>query len=69
MFSLFNWQQKDILLTINMIAGSGALMYSRTGQKDIDNNIYTAIPMNVNNSFVYQNVSEGQIVQYNITGS
>ena len=44
-------------------------MYSRTGQKDIDNNIYTAIPMNVNNSFVYQNVSEGQIVQYNITGS
>ena len=33
-FQLYNWEHKDVLLTVNMESGSGTLMYQRTGQND-----------------------------------
>ena len=44
-FMFYNWQHKDVDLTLFMTQGVATLMYSKTGQKDYSNNIYSAVPM------------------------
>jgi hypothetical protein len=42
----FNWEHKDIELTLASKTGNFTLLYQKTGQNDYHNNIFTAIPTN-----------------------
>jgi hypothetical protein len=44
-------------------------MYQRTGQKDYNNNIFTAIPYTKDNSHEFKQVGQGETHQFNIVGS
>ena len=65
----YNWQHRDIQLTLFMTQGDSTIMYSRTGQKDFTNNIYSAVPMSEQNSIKTLNVSANTIGQIDIPGS
>lgn len=52
-----------------MKEGSGNIMYQRAGQKDFTNNIFTAIPINEDNSLGYHSVAQSGSTSIPIKGS
>jgi len=43
-YQFYNWEHKDVILSLSTEVGNATIMYQRTGQKDYNNNIFTAIP-------------------------
>ena len=68
-FQLYNWEHQDLQLALNMPRGQGRLMYHRTGQRDPSQNIYTAVPVNVNNSLEWVEVQQGETQTISVTAS
>ena len=52
-----------------MKEGSGNIMYQRAGQKDFTNNIFTALPINEDNSLGYHSVAAAGSVSIPIAGN
>lgn len=68
LFRLYNWEHKNIKVNLSMKEGSGKIMYQRAGQKDFTNNIFTAIPINEDNSLGYHSVAQGGSISIPING-
>jgi len=50
LFQLYNWGHQNIEFQLEAIKGNATLMYQKVGQDIIDQNIYSGIPINVDNS-------------------
>lgn len=57
-FQYYNWEHKDIMVTLSMRASNATLMYGKTGQTEFSNNIFTAIP--ISKVMAEKNVSVAQ---------
>lgn len=68
-FNFYNWQHKDITVTLSMKKSSGTMMYQRTGQRYYTNNIFTAIPYSPLNAAAIASCEEDKTTQINIKGS
>lgn len=69
-YQFYNWGHRSFEITFSVLEGSNAtIMYQRTGQEDINNNIYTGVPLTPNNSHGAYNVSEGKYRVIRVTGS
>ena len=53
---MYNWQHKNIKVTLNMLEGAARIMLQQTGQRDLANNIYTADPIDESNALEYRDV-------------
>lgn len=49
-FKYFNWQNSDFSIDLLSIIGKTTVFYSRTGQSNYENNIYSAVPLYKENS-------------------
>ena len=68
LFRLYNWEHRNIKVNLKMKEGSANIMYQRAGQKDFTNNIFTAIPINEDNSLGYHAVAQGGSTSIPISG-
>ena len=68
-FQFYNWEHQDLQLALNMLRGHGRLMYSRTGQREHSQNIYTAVPVSVDNSLEWREVDQGETRTISVTAS
>lgn len=41
---MYNWEHKDLIVTLTMRKSNATFMYAKTGQTDFENNIFTALP-------------------------
>lgn len=55
-FQFYNWEHRDVQLSLEMRSGAGSFMYQRTGQLDYSQNIYTGVPLDSRNSVEPKNV-------------
>lgn len=56
-FQYYNWEHKDFMITLSMRQSNGTVMYGKTGQTEFANNIFTAIPSNIDMAEKFVNVS------------
>ena len=49
-FQFYNWEHRDVQISLKMKSGEGSFMYQRTGQLDYSQNIYTGVPQGDKNS-------------------
>lgn len=70
-YQFYNWLHRDFEITFSYLQGdqNATVMYQKTGQLNKDNNIYTGVPIGVNNSFGAFNVSQGKFRLITINGS
>lgn len=70
-YQFYNWNHRDFEITFSYLEGdqNATVMYQKTGQLDYDNNIYTGVPIGVNNSHGAFNVSQGKFRLITINGS
>lgn len=66
---LFYWEHKNIKVALKMNEGGGTIIYQKTGEEDLENNIYTAIPINRANSYEYREVVQGTTTSMSIPGN
>lgn len=55
-FQFYNWEHKNVTVSLKMVEGNGTVMIQQTGQRDYKNNIYTGLPIAAANSAVYKDV-------------
>lgn len=67
-YMFYNWEHNDVSMTLSSVEGTTTVMYSRTGQKDYDNNIFTSIPVSKQNAIGYLEVPEGKTEELKIKG-
>ena len=67
-FQFYNWEHKNVTISLKMVEGNATFMYQKTGQRDYKNNIYTGLPINAENSVVYQDVQEDTVAEIPIRG-
>jgi len=70
-YQFYNWLHRDFRITFAYIQGefNATLMYQKSGQLDYDNNIYSGVPIGVNNSHNAFNVSQGKSRLITVNGS
>lgn len=70
-YQFYNWYHRSFELTFAFLEGSrnATIMYQKSGQQDPNNNIYTGVPITMNNSHEAFNVSQGRYRVISIDGS
>jgi hypothetical protein len=68
-YQFYDWGHRPFEITLQVLEGNATLLYQRTGQEDVTQNIYTAVPLTRNNSHAAYNVSAGKYRQINVDGS
>jgi hypothetical protein len=56
---VYNWEHRNIKVTLSVTDGAARVMLQQTGQKDLANNIYTADPIDESNALEYRDVQAG----------
>jgi hypothetical protein len=70
-YQFYNWLHRDFEITLSYFEGdqNATVMYQKSGQLDIDNNIYTGVPIGINNSHGAFNVTQGKFRVIRVNGS
>lgn len=70
-YQFYNWYHRNFEITFNFLEGerNATIMYQKAGQMYENNNIYTGVPLTVNNSFNAWNVSQGRYRIIEVNGS
>lgn len=70
-YQYYNWFHRHFEITFSFLEGrkNATIMYQKAGQEFVDNNIYTGIPLTVNNSEGAYNVSQGKYRVITVDGS
>lgn len=69
MFQIYNWGHRDMAVTLTMKKSNGTIMYGKAGQLDINQNIYSGVPIDGNNSAAIYDVQENTYKTITIKGS
>jgi hypothetical protein len=57
LYQLYNWGHKNIQVSLDVTQGSAIMMYNQAGQKELNTNIFTGVPYNMNNSLEYREIT------------
>lgn len=70
-YQFYNWYHRNFEITFSFLEGdkNATVMYQKAGQTYTNNNIYTGVPLTVNNSHTAFNVSQGRYRIIEVNGS